>query len=558
VLTKIGADIVVEVPLAVSAGSPHSASVSDLIALPGGGWSVIWTVRDLDQLNPSTDFKFHSYGISAAAETTIFHSPQLLSARGFFALTSDSTFSVFSVISGVMELREFNAVGGPPVYGPSQSVPGSASFPVFGDAISTSGGKTLITYKAQVNGVDQLFARAFDADNAAGTEVQIGAASSGGQLARLTNGNFVVGVGTLADAGNIGGYIISEAGTKVVDLFAVNQRLPGSQDNVQLTALSTGGFVMTWCDHTGTGTGAAGDEVRARIFDNNGKAVSAELRVNAATAGNQNNVDVTALSGGRFAVSWETDLGFGQVLVKLYDRLGNAIGTDTVVAQSAQNNWFQSARLESLSDGKLLIAMTNDKQEEGIIAKIFDPGKTGTAGNDNLNGLVVGRIIEGLAGNDTLMGTGFADRIYGGSGNDTLIGGALNDILDGGLNNDILTGGLGIDTMTGGAGLDYFVFNVAVTAANADRITDFSPVYDTIRLENAVFKGLGTGVGVLAAAKFWSSTTGLAHDKDDRIIYETDTRKLYYDADGLGGAARVNFATLTLAAKLTNADFVVI
>jgi serralysin len=42
------------------------------------------------------------------------------------------------------------------------------------------------------------------------------------------------------------------------------------------------------------------------------------------------------------------------------------------------------------------------------------------------------------------------------------------------------------------------------------------------------------------------------------VIYETDTGKLFYDADGKGGAAKVHFATLNAGLNLTSADFFVV
>ena len=63
--------------------------------------------------------------------------------------------------------------------------------------------------------------------------------------------------------------------------------------------------------------------------------------------------------------------------------------------------------------------------------------------------------------------------------------------------------------------------------------------------------------GALAAAAFRANTTGLAGDASDRIIYETDTGRLLYDADGTGAAAGVQFATLATGLALTNNDFLV-
>ena len=118
----------------------------------------------------------------------------------------------------------------------------------------------------------------------------------------------------------------------------------------------------------------------------------------------------------------------------------------------------------------------------------------------------------------------------------------------------MLLGGAGNDILSGGAGADKFFFNSALSAAsNIDKIADFSLSGDMVQLENAVFTAL-KATGTLAESAFYA---GAAHDANDRIIYNKATGALSYDADGKGGIAAVQFATLTGLA-LTNADFVVV
>jgi len=104
--------------------------------------------------------------------------------------------------------------------------------------------------------------------------------------------------------------------------------------------------------------------------------------------------------------------------------------------------------------------------------------------------------------------------------------------------------------------LDTFVFNTDPVAANADTITDFNVVDDSFRLDNAAFTGLIDGA--LPAAAFVANLTGIAATAAQRILYETDTGFLFFDADGNGAGARVQFATVSVGLALTSADFTVI
>jgi Ca2+-binding RTX toxin-like protein len=107
--------------------------------------------------------------------------------------------------------------------------------------------------------------------------------------------------------------------------------------------------------------------------------------------------------------------------------------------------------------------------------------------------------------------------------------------------------------MTGSSGNDEFFFDTALNAVtNVDAITDFLAVADTIMLDDAIFTGIAAGA--LAAGAFRAGTVSV--DADDRILYDSATGQIRYDADGVGGAASILFATVTAGTALTNADFV--
>lgn len=154
---------------------------------------------------------------------------------------------------------------------------------------------------------------------------------------------------------------------------------------------------------------------------------------------------------------------------------------------------------------------------------------------------------------ETVLGTDRSDLIRGGSGKDTLSGGN---------GNDTLSGGAGTDLLTGGKGSDIFLFDRSTpTVAGPDMIQDFKTAeYDRIHLSLNTFSGFkASDLGRLKASAFVLGSTAL--DRDDRIIYDQASGKLYYDADGTGGSTQFHIATFTNSGTkpaLTFASFFII
>ncbi|MCF1710655.1 hypothetical protein L0V05_17745 [Tabrizicola sp. J26] len=164
---------------------------------------------------------------------------------------------------------------------------------------------------------------------------------------------------------------------------------------------------------------------------------------------------------------------------------------------------------------------------------------TGASGSDTLLNI---ENLNGSSYNDTLTGNADANRLNGGAGNDTLNGGAGNDSLSGGAGTDFLFGGDDDDT---------FVFNTALGPTNIDKIQAFDVGHDHIQLENAVFSGI-TSTGVLDDAAF--AVGAAATTADHRILYDSTTGAVLYDADGVGGTGPVQFATLISPIGTISAD----
>jgi Ca2+-binding RTX toxin-like protein len=208
------------------------------------------------------------------------------------------------------------------------------------------------------------------------------------------------------------------------------------------------------------------------------------------------------------------------------DSLVGGLGDDSISGGAGSDTMAYEAGDDTLDAGGGFdwLDFQHFASSAGIVADM----RTGTV---NADGTVSFMGVEGL------QGTWSADRIIGDAGNDWLsgIGGA-----------DTLDAGLGNDTLTGGADADQFVFSAAPGAANADLITDFVSETDQIVLDASAMPGLGASGNFSAGdARFYAAAgaTG-GHDADDRVVYNTTTNQLFYDADGSGVATAQLIATL--------------
>jgi Ca2+-binding RTX toxin-like protein len=222
----------------------------------------------------------------------------------------------------------------------------------------------------------------------------------------------------------------------------------------------------------------------------------------------------------------------------------------------------------------------------------------------SLTGNAFGNTIYGNAGNNTLNGGGGADFLIGFGGNDiyyvdhvtdyiveaegqghdtlfssidyALTGDAHVEVLStmdhaattainlsgnmyantiwGNAGANVLNGGAGADVLIGFAGADRFVFSTALGGGNIDTISDFAAGVDKIALSSAIFSGLAPGA--LQPGAF--NTGAWATQADDRIIYNPNTGALLFDADGVGGADAIHFASISPNLALGATDFIIL
>jgi Ca2+-binding RTX toxin-like protein len=267
-----------------------------------------------------------------------------------------------------------------------------------------------------------------------------------------------------------------------------------------------------------------------------------------------------------------------------------ASSIDTIIASISYTLGANLEKLTLFASVDALNGIGNDLNNI-IAGNSYNNILGGAAGNDVLNGAAGADTMDGGVGNDIYYVDNIGDLVVessaisteidivgayinnytltanvenlnlggavisgnGNGSNNVINGNASGNILNGGLGDDTLNGGVGLDQLTGGAGIDCFVLHKAQTA---DIITDFS-TGDKLKVSAAEFLG-GLTAGALAANRFLGGAGVLAAtDANQRFIFETTSRNLYFDEDGNGIASIVQIATLQGVTPLTAANFTV-
>lgn len=379
------------------------------------------------------------------------------------------------------------------------------------EIIALSDGRWIATWSAESGSYQQVY----DAD---GKPVGDKALISAGQEGVALQGGGWVMTWETYDQGT-GAYRLHQQaydsdGTPASPEMQINTH-PGIKGSpqMQVTALASGGWVVTWASF---GQDGSGEGIYQRAYKADGEPASREVRVNTYTKGDQSDVDVTALAGGGWVVTWTSAKQDGSgngVYQQAYGADGKPAGQEIRVNIHTDGDQGQ-AKVTALPDGDWVVTWVSAKQDgsgDGVYQRIFSiKGETfkGTPGNDALVGSAKDDILYGYAGNDVLNGKKGADWMEGGKGSDTyvvdnakdstiekakegadlvqasisyvleanienltltgakaidgtgnslantLIGNTGRNTLDAGKGNDTLEGGTGNDKLIGGAGAD--------------------------------------------------------------------------------------------------------
>ncbi|HEX8580361.1 MAG TPA: calcium-binding protein, partial [Allosphingosinicella sp.] len=471
--TPSGGEFLVNTTIEGSQTQPY------LFALPTGGFVVAWS--DSNAAGTDTNIRaqvFDSAGAKAGGEIAVnSHTAGAQTvpfgtvlADGSFILTwTDATAdptagsTTYSPIG--VRARHFAASGVAlgDEFGVNTTLPWEQSF---SRAAGLAGGGYVIVWEDQgtQNGI---MARLYGADGVpAGPEFFVSTTNSKTQstasVSALTGGGFIVtwtdysGLGGDSSYSSIKGQLFDAAGARVGSEFLVNSNPSGYQVSSFTTPSPDGGFLVVWTTTTTTATGDGdGAAARGQFFDANGAKLGFEFLINVATDGDQYAGGAAFGPGGLVFVTIDTSptTGDGSGAGVKFTRFIVAPATEE--ADSLGGTAFADT-IHGFGGNDTLYGFEG---ADDLLGGDGDDKLIGGEGNDLLDGGAGVDTLEGGAGNDLLAGAGGDDVLEGGDGDDDLLGEAGSDTLSGGADNDLLDGGTGLDTLDGGAGDDQLYVN---------------------------------------------------------------------------------------------------
>lgn len=270
-----------------------------------------------------------------------------------------------------------------------------------------------------------IFAQRYDGAGAkAGTEFQVNSYTTSDQtnpeITALSGGGFVVTWESKdqdGDARGVYGQRYSANGVTVGAEFQINTATASAQYLPAISALANNGFVVTWAS---LGQDGDGWGIYAQRYDLSVTPVGSEFRVNSTTASSQNQPSVATLTDGGFVVVW-TDAHSDQIVGQRFDASGNAVGTEFAINTNAGSDPVIAA----LHDGGFVVTWTSDTDgsNTGVAGQAFDASGNLVGGeiqvNSTTNGYQDTPTVVGLSNGNFLT---YWKSSGSGNGNNGILG----------------------------------------------------------------------------------------------------------------------------------------
>lgn len=454
-------------PMLVNSTSAGDQNQSSITRLTDGRFVVVWTdssqYEPFDFANPLTEIRAQLYDATGArigGEFTVNtiaadedRAPQVSAAPdGGFAVAW-SRGQADTAPGDTTAYQRFASdgakIGDEIVLPPAYADRGQ-------NLAAIGGGRTVVGAQSVETG--EITLTIFKANNALAASASIPTYGGNGQgitgydIAGLGGGGFVAAYSTIGPSGDFENPLLLHIARYATSGALLSDQIVAggdfSQLNPSVTALSNGGYVVSWSQMGSTGTDAG---ILAQVYDSAGTRLGTEIRVTGIATQSYS----SALADGRFVIAWSDKASGDQIIhSQIFTLQGDASGAQEqislagdVPAQLAMGGAGAHGYVISFTD----TPPGGDGDGTAIRAEISQGDNLiqGGSGSEALSGLGTGDTIYAGKGDDTIDGNGGDDLIYGEGGADTVHGGAGSSVIYGGFQNDTLFGDAGRDIVVG-------------------------------------------------------------------------------------------------------------
>ncbi|MDA0781250.1 MAG: putative Ig domain-containing protein [Rickettsiales bacterium] len=209
--------------------------------------------------------------------------------------------------------------------------------------------------------------------------------------------------------------IYDSTGVILVNEFLLSEDLSIDNRNVQLSALDNGKFAAIWVTSS---EDAYDTDINGRIYDSSGLPLSEEFVVNDETFFWQQQPSVHTLDNGHFVVVWSSlyqDNHQSGVFGQVFDENGNKLGGEFLINETTFGTQNMPT-ITSIGGGEFVVAwisIDQDGSEGGVYSKTFTESDYQVVGSK--------LIIEGTDVSDKLYGSELDDTFIGRDGNDIFV-----------------------------------------------------------------------------------------------------------------------------------------
>ena len=181
------------------------------------------------------------------------------------------------------------------------------------------------------------------------------------KISALSGGGFIAtycSIGIDGDSYGIAGQLFDSTGNKVGAEFVVNTTTVGQQAGAAVTTLSNGNFVVSWQSQSQS-------HMSGQIFNASGGKIGTEFQIDNYSSNSQSFTDVSALSDGGFVVTWDSyaqDGSGGGIYGQRYDASGNKRGSQFQVNTFVTSDQIFPA-VKGLSNGGFVVTWESNSQD---------------------------------------------------------------------------------------------------------------------------------------------------------------------------------------------------